>query len=159
MYNYSVGEKVMSPSAEGVTFDITDSGAILLVKFPHPTAKEKREFKSRGWQFKVATVDEIVFLLVRMGTLAWMDAPYNVHRSKHLTTIPSVPDGEGLAVHALFIDAATGILVAQKLVSMETVDSRQLMASIVSQPHMADYDIRLSNIMEKYQTTDLLGMV
>jgi len=154
-YSYEVGQKILPQSGEGIVFDMTDSGGILLIKIRHPTAAEKKAFKS-GLSIRFAIVDKIIFLLVRMCAMQWMDAPYYRWLSKNLTAITFPEEGQGLAVHVMLIDAETGILVAQKLISLEYKPSRYLMAAVISQPIIPDYDTRLSKIFYQYSTYDLL---
>lgn len=155
MNTFSVGEKVCQPSADGVFFDLDDSGATLLFKFSHPTAEETRAFKS-GISVKFAVVNDIIFILARMGTLSWADAPYNKHLSKDLTVLNTADDGQGLAITAMLVDANTGILKALKLISLDTNTTRRLTAAIMMQPEIPNYHEKLSHTMATHTTSDLV---
>lgn len=147
---------VMSPGPGGMIFDLTDSGGVLLVRFSRPTAAEKRNFQ-RGISIKFAVVEDIIFILARLGTDPyWQDAPYYRGRSRNLTHIDTPGEGQGLAIHAMLIDASTGVLVAQKLLSPDHDTSVALLQAIQKQPEIPDYDTRLDMVMAKYSTEALL---
>lgn len=157
LYNYKIGEKVMSPAPEGVRFDMTDGGGLIIVNFPRPTTDEIAQFHMPT---KLAFVvkDDVIFLLVKLGSLAWMDAPYNRQLSLQLTHIDNIEDGQALAFQIFLVDGETGGLVAQKLVSGTTAGSRLLSSAIKSQPIIPDYHDRLKRIMAAYTTRDLVKM-
>ena len=155
-YQYKVGERVMSPGPDGVVFDFTDGGGVLLFRFSLPTAAEKREFKW-GISIKFAVVDDIIFILSHLGTGPyWQDAPYYRARSQNLTTIDTPGEDQGLAIHAMLIDSSTGVLVAQKLFSPEHNTSVALLRAIQEQPEIPDYDARLDKVMATYSTEALV---
>lgn len=157
LHNYMIGERVMSPAPEGVRFDMTDGGGLISIIFHRPTTDEIAQFHAPT---KLAFVvkDDVIFMLVKLGSLAWMDAPYNRQLSLHLTHIDNIEDGQALAFHLLFVDGETGGLVAQKLVSGTTAGSRLLAAAIKSQPIIPDYHDRIRRIMAAYSTQDLVRM-
>lgn len=155
LYKYDVGEKIFQPGPDGVRFDLTDGGGVLVIQFKSPTAAERRAFKS-GLSIRFAVVDQMIFLLVRMGTMQWMDAPYYRKLSQNLTRVELPDEGEGLAIHAMLVDGATGVLQAQKLIGLDTDTSRKLVTAVMVQPKIPDYDMRLSHVFEQYNTTDLL---
>lgn len=154
-YQYEVGQQVCQPRPDGVQFDMTDGGGVLGIFFSRPRASEKKSFQS-GLSLRFRVVDDIIFLLVRMGMDQWMDAPYNRHLSRNLTHLERPAEGMGLAVHAMLVDASTGVLVAQKLVGLSTDGSNALIDAIQAQPKIPDYDIRLQRVFNRYRTTDLL---
>lgn len=155
LHVYEVGKKITEPGYDGVFFDITDGGAVMTIRMGSPTAKEKRAFKS-GISLRYAVVDDIIFILARMGTLEWMDAPYYIGLSQNLTHLDRPKEGEGLAIHILLVDGNTGILAAQKLMSLTTQASLKLIDAVEQQKVIPDYDSRLHNVMVKYDTDDLL---
>lgn len=154
MYKYEVGQKILPPGPDGVRFDVADSGGSLLIQMVRPTAAEKRAFKS-GISIRLSVVDQIIFILIRMGTLNWMDAPYYRHFSQSLTRPEYPPEGEGAAIHAMLVDGATGILVGQKLIGLDHKASESLIAAIAAQPVIPDYNTRLQRIFAEYGTDDL----
>lgn len=152
---YKVGERVCAPSADKTLFDLTDAGGILSLHFTKPTAKEKKAFKD-GISFRFLTVDDIIVILVRIGRMQWMDAPYNKSLSLYLTQTEFPEEGYGLAIHAMLIDASTGILVAQKLFSPDSATSQSFLTAVRMQPEIPDYDERLQRSYFSRSTNDFV---
>ena len=155
MYQYQTGQKITNPSADGVLFDLSDSGATLLIAMRNPTAEEKRAFKSGVQQFRFAVVHDIIFFLCRFGAQPWMDAPYYKHLSRPFH-IDLPAEGQGIAMHAMMVDATTGILIAQKLIGLPHDLSVKLLQAVDAQPQIEYYDVLLPTTMELYTTADLL---
>ncbi len=152
---YVVGQRVCSPSPDVVQFDMTDGGAILAIKMSRPTQKEKAAFRQKI-SFRFVVVEKIIMILARLGNMQWMDAPYYRYHSTQLTNMEFPDDGQGLAVHAMLIDASTGVLVAQKLIGLDTDTSRALYAAIGSQPVIPNYNWRVASVQRAYTTNDLV---
>lgn len=157
LYQYKVGEPTGLQGPDGVIFDMTDSGGVLVIRMSRPTASEKKAFKS-GISIRYCIVDQIIFVLVRMGTMQWMDAPYYRGLSRNFTRIEMPTDGHGLAIQVLFVDGLNGVLVGQKLVSPDTNTSRGLMTASIMQPPIPDYDRRLLSVMSRYTTDQLVDI-
>ncbi len=150
---YHVGKAVCQPCSEGVIFTLSDEAASLQILLQSPTVEEKAAFE-QPFQFRVAIKNDIVFLLVCMGD-CWMDAP--IYRwDAPLSTIIYPAAGQGIAIHAMLIDATTGILVAQKLCSPMHTTSMALLTAIQNQPKIPDVEKRLAYTMANYSTVDLL---
>ena len=156
MQIFEVGKQVMNPGYDGVFFDVADDGATLVIRMGAPTSKEKQAFKS-GISLRYTIVESVIFILARMGTMQWMDAPYYVGLSRNLTSCFKLPkDGEGLSVHALFVDGNTGILIAQKLMGLNTDGSLKLIKAIEDQEIIPDYHTRLQKVYAQYTTDDMV---
>lgn len=154
---FEVGKPTGLIGPDGVIFDMTDGGGVLIVRMSRPTANEKKAFKA-GISLRFCIVDQVIFVLVRMGLTQWMDAPYYRALSRNLSRVTLPMDGQGLAVHAMLIDGADGTLVAQKLFSPDTTTSARLMAACISQPMIPDYDSRLVRIYRQYSTQQLVAL-
>lgn len=152
---YEVGKPTGLQGPDGVIFDMTDSGGILVIRMSRPTSAEKKAFRS-GVSIRYCIVDQIVFVLARMGTMQWMDAPYYRGLSRNFTRIEMPSDGLGLAIQVLFVDGRDGILVGQKLISPDTTTSRDLMTAAILQPPIPDYERRLFSVMSRYTTEQLV---
>ena len=68
------------------------------------------------------------------------------------------PDGMGLAMQMLLVEANTGILKAMRMVGLPTDVSRKLIKAVENQPYMPDYTQRRNKQMDKYKTTDLVRL-
>ena len=150
-----VGKPTGLQGPDGVIFDMTDSGGVLIIRMSRPTAAEKKAFRS-GISVRYCIVDQIIFVLVRMGTMQWMDAPYYRGLSRNFTRIEMPADGQGLAIQVLFVDGLDGVLVGQKLISPDTDTSRGLMTAAIMQPVIPDYDYRLRSVLMRYTTDQLV---
>lgn len=155
---YKVGQIVCPPGQpDGVIFDMTDAGGVLYIRMNKPTAREKRDFK-QGLSLRVAMVEGVIFLLVRMGTGQWMDAPY-YSRLSDLNNLeyPAGPT-DGYGIQAMLIDGATGILVGMKLIGMDHDVSLRLYEAIRIQPEIPDYYSHVNRVLSRYSTTNLLAL-
>lgn len=154
---FEVGKPTGFAGPDGVIFDLTDSGGILIIRAAKPTAEEKKAFKT-GISFRYCIANGIIFVLVRMGRLPWMDAPYYRWLSKNLSRVILPSSGQGLAIHAMLIDGRNGVLVAQKLFSPDTKTSENFMAAAMVQPQIPNYDFVLAQTMARYTTDDLVEL-
>ena len=155
MQNYEAGKRVCQPGPDGVFFNFTNGGGVLVIRMGRPTAEEKRAFKS-GLSLRLAVAEDIIFVLCRMGTLQWMDAPYHRRMSPVDTVLEPIVDGLGYANHCMLVDAHTGMLVAQKLISTTTAGGRALREAMLAQPPLPDFDTRLQLAYAMYSTDDLV---
>ena len=70
---------------EGVRFGIDGSGCFLMYEFNRPTDAEVSATKSgQPFEIKFVTVNGIIWILSKCGTLRWTDAPYNPRLSSSL---------------------------------------------------------------------------
>lgn len=160
LHSMSVGDRICAPSGDGVIFGLTDTGAVLILKYRNPTAMEKRNITKDLPQFKLAIVDGMIFVLVRFGVGCWHDAPFNARTSQYILPIPA--KGEGLALTILFVDAATGTLLHIRLFGLSNAFSSLLLHAAAQQPDLGtpeEYDRALERIYARYSTNDLLNFV
>lgn len=65
-------------------FDLIFDKAILLMFFNTPTEKERNEFTSpKQVQLRSHVIDNIIFVIIKVGDLPWCDMAYNPHLSKY----------------------------------------------------------------------------
>lgn len=132
---YEVGKKVCSPCAtDTIQFDIQDGGALFVAKLGNPTKDEIQEFKQGNPQFKFLQLDGVIYFLAKFGSLEWMEAPFHRDLSSATKLPTNPPEGTGLNVHVMLIDAATGVLTVQRIVGLQSEFTRQLTAAIINQP-------------------------
>lgn len=151
---YKVGEPTGVVGGNGVIFDLTDSGGVLIIRLVRPTTQEMNAFKS-GIRIKFVSVEGIIFALVKMGAMQWCDAPFYKGFSKS-THLNYPEEGQGLAINVFLIDGMDGILRGLKLISLTTVETKKLFDMVMGQPLIPDYDDRLDRIYTKYTTDDLV---
>jgi hypothetical protein len=144
---------------EGVIFEFTQSGPILLMFFNHPTENEIASIKSGKLELAFLEKDEVIFILSKFQGMSWIDAPYTVHLSKPFTFDDMAPDqGFGLTIY--LIDANSGILKVIRYVGLSNEFSRKLRAAILRQKEThfdkTLHDLKINSIYANYSTDDLV---
>ena len=157
------GEPFFIPvKQEGMFFDTDEKGANLIISFISPTQNEIEQFSSSiKTKFNLSVVDDILFVLAKIGKLNWMDASYNPLVASSLKPLSiDMINGSGISVWIYLVDTKTNILKAQKLVVLGTEfskDFQNIVNSILAKNKtVSDFNYRLQNIYRKYTTTDLL---
>lgn len=154
--SYAVGDVICAPSGDMIQFDLTDGGAILLLKLSKPTQAEKDAFVSGEKYFGFTVANDIIFFLSKFGSLSWMDAPF-ARQFSSCTRLEMPEDGFGLAMHAMLVDASNGTLVAQKLIGLPTKLSVDLIHAVMDQPEIPDFNHKLAVANRVYRTKDLVA--
>lgn len=161
---YEVGEKYdFAIRNEGVVFDISDSGAILMVFFHHPSKEEIEQFKSeKQLEIKCACFKHTIFILSKIGNLQWMDSPYHPDLSTSLTELKEAEGGEGLSLQIMLFDSSNGELKSLRLIGTSTDFTRKLYREIsklsLDKITYEKYMSYLSEMYKKYSTKDLVRM-
>lgn len=160
---YIVGNKYQSAlmHAEGSYFDLTDGGAFIPIYFYRPDSEEIQQFKSdSGIKMAYVARDNVIIMLMKFGSLNWMDAPYTPHLSKNLTHLPeSVGPSEGISAHLLLFDTSNGELVTQRFFSLRSKLSNDLIRDVRKlknmpyNEHAYNEDI---NAAYRYSTNELV---
>ncbi|MFR8871637.1 MAG: hypothetical protein ACLVIH_16775 [Paraclostridium sordellii] len=143
---------------EGITFDITDNGANVIIKFDSPILEEIKAIKEEKIKYAYYMQGNVIFMLFKFGDLDWMDAPYSVHLSKNLTRFLEINDGQGLALNIHLVDAKTGILKVLRLVGLSNAFSKALIKDIEKQKEMSyeGYESTMNTIFRTYSTKELV---
>lgn len=161
MIRLGVGEYLEgSPKnyAEGVKFSVSDGGGELIVFFQRPTAREIEQFKTGKIKFGYYTYKNVIMLLVKIGDLEWMDAPYSVHLSKNLTKLQNVEEGQGLGTVIVLVDAVGGEIKTLRLVGANHRLTKGLFKAIEEQRKIPfdDYDENMNYLFKTYTTKELV---
>lgn len=160
---YSVGQVIPSfiNHAENVKFDIANDGAMLVVFFRDPKQHEIDQFKAREpFEIRFLQLHGVIFLTVKVGSLAWMDAPYNPHLSKNLTELQYIDNGQGLAMQLVLVDAVTGQIKHMRLLGLSerfTLSLYQATKEELEKPFdYTNYTTQLSELFQNYTTKRLV---
>lgn len=154
-----VGQQLCQPCRDETVFNLDNSGAIFIAKFSSPTSTERNAFKNGVAQFKIAAVDGVMFFLARFGATNWMDAPYCIAYSDFVLCRP--PEGLGLTLTVVLVDASTGIVKALRTIGLSTTFSSAILDMATQQPTPIDratYEKTLNQIFSRYTTNDLVDM-
>ncbi|MDU6263746.1 MAG: hypothetical protein E6600_04520 [Anaerocolumna aminovalerica] len=165
MIKYEVGEIVQGfiNHEEGMVFDVTDEGGVLMVFFNRPTDKEIEQFKSgRNLEFRFLKLYNVIMLTAKFGSLNWMDAPYSPHLSKHLSSLEIPRDNQGISVQIFLIDASNGQIKHFRLVGLSEKFSKSLLGTILEEKmnifDKKQYFANINHIFSVYSTNKLVSM-
>jgi len=147
---------------EGVWFDYTAIGPVLVFAFKNPSDEEI--LAARKGKVELALYDDppVLFILHRIeGLEDWSDCPFSIRIYAEPPPMPEqVPDGSGLGLYIALVDANTGILHAQRLVGTSTEFARELLAAIHRQLEApfseAAYHERINHVYQTQTTEQLL---
>lgn len=161
MIKYEVGkylEGCPKNYQEGIRFDITDEGASLVAYFQRPTSEEVSQFKTGKIKLGYCTYKNVIMLLIKIGDLEWMDAPYSIHLSKNLTEIQEVKEGQGLATMITLVDALGGEIKTLRLVGANHRLTKGLLKAIEEQKNMSfdKYDENIAYLFRTYSIKELV---
>jgi hypothetical protein len=142
---------------EGVRFGIDGSGCFLMYEFNRPTDAEVSATKSgQPFEIKFVTVNGIIWILSKCGTLRWTDAPYNPRLSSSLPDPASIGDKEGLAMTLVMLDSYDAVVKSTRLIGLGTDFSRHLASEVLrvrSQPMtVREAGMSISQTMRMYST-------
>ena len=114
---------------EGVRFGIDSAGLTLMYMFSNPTRQEIKSMKS-GTRFEIRfiTIDGILWILSKCGSLNWTDAPYNPRLLGSAAGPISIADGEGLSLLLMMLDADNAVVKSLRYIGLGTEFSRHLLA-------------------------------
>ena len=167
LYRYEVGKRYpeLRTGVDRVQFDIDDSTAVLVVNYNNPSEKELKAFEStNSFEIRAITLDGVSYILVKMGGLEWVDAPYTPHLSLDLTHLPNLEDDEnmGLALLIFLIDSSTGELCKIRLIGLGNRFSKLLINDVKELSQMSFdstlYHMSINNTYSKYATPALVKL-
>lgn len=144
---------------EGIKFDFNQAGGIIDIFYNRPTAKEIEQIKSGKIKVGLCQKNGVIFLLLKLGSLNWMDTPYSVHLSKPYE-LQNVMVGTGYALNLRFADAGSGCIKVLRLFTMPTDISREFKKMVDAQRLLpfdkAEYHRKLTQVTSAYETTTLV---
>lgn len=165
MFKYEVGQAVDSfkSHAEGVYFDIDDSGATMLVFFQNPTAEEVKQFMSgKGFEIRFTELYGVIMITVKIGNLNWMDVPYSPHLSKNLEKFQIPNEGQGLGLTLILIDTTTGEVKHLRLLGLSERFTRRLLGAVMEEKtrdfDKAEYNNSINKIFSTYRTSQIVKL-
>ncbi|WP_370852163.1 hypothetical protein [Megasphaera elsdenii] len=157
----AVGSPLPFNAPGEICFTMSGGNPTLIIQLPNLTAEEIQSVKSGEAQFKVIGLDGVIFWLVKLGTMEWMDVPYSPHLDKGIT-IPEIPDGTGLAIQIILVEATTRIVKVLRLITVPTNTSRSFLKKVqyeLQQPfNFNEYGLKVQKIYASYSTAALVKM-
>lgn len=162
---YKIGQVIDSFKhyKEGITMDVSDEGAIMSVFFQNPTTEEIEQFQSgKSFEIRFTELYNVLMFTVKIGNLNWMDAPYSPHLSKHLTKFQFPNKNQGLALHLILIDAATGEIKQRRLLGLSERFTKKLFGILMEQKmsdfNITEYNQSLNRIYSAYPTNRIVKL-
>lgn len=159
----SVGEKtnILFAKPEGCFFEIDESGPIMFFNYIRPHKSEVDSFKpGSGAEFGLACLNGVLFILAKIGSMPWVDAPYDPHLSK---VMPEAVEEElGYLLTLMLIDKYPGIVRGLRAVGLDhnfSVALRNEIQNAKSVPFdRNDYERAINDVYRHYSTEDLVEM-
>jgi len=145
---------------EGCKFDIDDTGCNLIFYYNNPSEEEIKDITKGNVKYGYYKEDNVLLMLFKFGEQQWIDSPYSIHLSKHLTKLQEITEGIGYAVNIYLVNANNGNLEGMRLISLSTKTSKMLRMDILEQKESTydGFEKTLSNIYNKYPTKMLVSM-
>ena len=141
---------------EGCMLLYDAGGPTLLVSLSAMDAKEAKKIQKGKINFALFEKDGIMFLLVDIpGAIDWSDAPFHIGLHKDDRPVPDgIPEGKGLGLTVLGMDANTSMIKALRLVGLGTDISREMIRIISEQKsektNPVDHHNNINRIYREY---------
>ena len=159
----SVGEKWPGklPLQEGAYFEMRNGTLLLLLLFDRPTEKEIADARHGKLKMGYYVNNSVIFVVFKLGSMPWMDAPFSIRRYKNLVQDWSeeIQPTEGLSIQISLVDRTTEILHSIRLVSSSHTFAKGLRREILKQLELpySDtlYNSDIDNIYSRLTSEDL----
>lgn len=147
------------PVAEGVSVRFNKSGLLVCITYDEPTPEEIEEIRKGNFQIKFAYVDEFIAVLLKYGSLNWMDALLMDLRTDKIP--PAACAGEGIAVTTVLCEARDTEIKVIRLTATSHDQASVLYDRLASGAPIKDSFTLLAAsrlVQGRYSTHDLLMM-
>jgi len=168
MYVYQVGtlyhpDRTSWP--ETPSLRMTTKGHDLTLFYSRPTSAEVQAVRNGVAQFAWVDAGAVGVLAFRLGDLPWADCPYHPYGEEEAGLWPAIDElapGQHQLVHLVLVDAATGIIRAQRALTWPAQFVRVVRTSVtrmLEAPHdQAASDAALDALYEQYPTHELAAL-
>lgn len=148
---------------EGIVFDIMDDCAILRLFYYDPTPMEIMQIRhSETFEMKSIELKDALYVLFKIGSLNWMDAPYNIHLSTNWEQKENYKDMEELELLIQMVDCKTGFVRFLRSIDLKGSILTQIKKAIENQLQMPFdrkiYDKNIDECYRKYSTNQMAKM-
>jgi|SRR5665647_1942213 len=145
---------------ESVIFEFEQSGGFLRVAWTSPSQFELKQFADGKIKLGLVEIDGIIFILVKFGSMSWMDAPYHVKFFPPYDLEDLTDSNKGYLINYVMLDAKTRIVKVLKLLEIPHEMSLQFKELVTKQRETSidGYDQRFFQIYKKHSTNDLVKM-
>lgn len=148
---------------EGIVFDIMDDCAILRLFYYDPTPMEIMQIRhSETFEMKSIELKDALYVLFKIGSLNWMDAPYNIHLSTNWEQKENYKNMEELELLIQMVDCKTGFVRFLCSIDLKGSILTQIKKAIENQLQMPFdrkiYDKNIDECYRKYSTNQMAKM-
>ena len=164
IFNSTVGEKCSYQFKNGINIVIDSSGIMVVLNWDGITDDEFKNVSEGELKVKCFVKGQVAFLLLKLGSLNWMDVAFNVHATGIVKPedFPEIEDGQGYGLHILLIAAEDNVVKFNRIVGLDSKFSRKLrkvfLEQLAGDYDAFDYQVTASNVMQAYQTKELVNM-
>ena len=164
IFNSTVGEKCSYQFKNGINIVIDSSGIMVVLNWDGITDDEFKNVSEGELKVKCFVKGQVAFLLLKLGSLNWMDVAFNLHAVGLLKPedLQEIEDGQGYGLHVVLINADNNVVLVNRLIGLDTKFSRKLREVFLNQLagdyDAFDYQVTSSNIMQAYTTKELVKM-
>jgi len=162
MQTIEVGEPFpgTEPIHESVIFEFEQSGGFLRIAWTSPSQFELKQFAEGKIKLGLVEIDGIIFILVKFGSMSWMDAPYHVKFFPPYDIEDLNDMNKGYLINYVMLDAKTKIVKVLKLLEMPHGMSLQFKELVTKQRETSidGYDKKFFQIYKNHSTNDLVRM-
>lgn len=143
---YTVGQPYQpehpGPMPETPHLRITGTSLELVIAYRSPTPAETHEFVHGTVRFAWVDSEQVALLAFKLGSLPWADCPFHPRFVVEAGMTPPrlVPDSGGKVLPMIFVDAATGLVAAIRLIGLPA-QFVTAMAVSVSRMLLLPYDV------------------
>lgn len=162
---YGVGDILENfiGTPDGVRMDITDCGLDCAVYMNNPTEKELEQFRAgNSFDIRFTVIRDVIMFALKIGSLNWMDAPYDIHLSQNYTMFDVPGDNQHVVLTLMLIDSSNGEIKHIRLLSLSPFFTKKLFLAIMEQNDKYfskdDYDMRVQSIFDRYSTKEIVKM-
>ena len=148
---------------EGIEAHMNEGGGITVnVYFDRVKDHEAQQFHSgSSFEMKLLRMNGVLFLLLKFGTMKWMDTLCKVPVNLEHLEVPK--EGNGLAMRVYLYDTETGKLCAARLIGLSTEISREFINMVKEQAkfplNKKEIFANIDRIYALYPTKELVKMV
>lgn len=151
--NYFFGHP--RPVQEGLTLLYDAGGLTLLVSLSAMTSQEAKKIRKGRIDFAIFEKGGIMFLLANIpGVIYWSDAPFHIGLYHDDRPEPDIPEGKGLALTVIGLDANNGQIKAIRLIGLGTYISREMVRIMreqkTSPTNRIEHVLKINKIYSKY---------
>ena len=157
MYSLQVGKPykgIRGPIKEGAQVEILPDTIIFAIFLNNPIPKEVYDFQKGKAHTKLYFEDNVLFFLLKLGDMYWVDAPYSKFLSKERPNRSNPSEGQGFGITLVLVDVLTQIIVGMRAITMTNIQSKQLVELLKDQQNISDYNEAIARIYKKYPLSE-----